>query len=310
MALHIENRIVDRTDNHPNKNFNNDLADFITIHETANPDAGASAHASWMYRDGGAPYSWHVTVDDSTTENGTPMVYQSFPWSSQCWHAGDGANGPGNTSSIGIELCVNNDLETFRTRVLDTAAELVAHLRKLGHGSQGIVQHKHWSGKNCPTRIIESDLWDSFLDRVATKEDGAKVTNDEIEALELSEEEQAYLESGFPFVSSTQQVQPVPQAPRQLQTKIPKQNTQGPVGLLHSPPSLIQGNRTLKKGAPELAATGSTGGLMALLNSVGVNIDIEVLIAVMVAVPPLLFAARRLVRDAIKTLQELRSSFS
>jgi hypothetical protein len=49
---------------------------------------------------------------------------------------------------------------------------------------------------------------------------------------------------------------------------------------------------------------------MALLNSVGVNIDIEILIAVMVAVPPLLFAARRLIRDGLNTLRELRSAFT
>ena len=65
----------------------------------------------------------------------------------------------------------------------------------------------------------------------------------------------------------------------------------------------------MKKGAPELATTGGTGGLMALLNSVGVDVNMEVMIAVMVAVPPLIFAARRLLRDAIRTLKELRTAF-
>ena len=77
MSLHIEQRIVERADNHPNVDFENGLADYITIHETANPNAGASAHASWLYRDGGAPYSWHVTVDESMLAR---WRWSEWPW--------------------------------------------------------------------------------------------------------------------------------------------------------------------------------------------------------------------------------------
>jgi len=294
MTLHIEQRLVQRIDNHPNKDFENGIAQYITIHETANPDAGSSAHAAYLFRDGGAPYSWHVTVDDSTTSEGDPMVYQSFPWSSQCWHAGDGANGPGNTSSIGIELCVNNNMDIFTERVMDTGAQLVAHLRSLGHGKLGIVPHQNWSGKNCPTRILENNLWDGFLKKMAQYE---KLNTEKL-AIETSEPD------GMMYVPQPIQAAPQQAAPQQA---TPKQ-TSTTFQQLPTTPAFIKGNRTLKKAAPEVAATGSTGGILALLNLIGIDVDIEVVIGVMIAIPPLLFAARRLIRDALSTIKELRDS--
>ena len=294
MTLHIEQRLVQRLDNHPNKDFENGLAAYITIHETANPNAGSSAHAAYLFREGGAPYSWHVTVDDSTTSEGDPMVYQSFPWSSQCWHAGDGANGPGNTSSIGIELCVNNNMDIFTERVMDTGAQLVAHLRSLGHGKLGIVPHQNWSGKNCPTRILENNLWDGFLKRVARYE---KLNTEKL-AIETSEPD------GMMYVPQPMNLSPIQLPPQRVTPKqIPTTFQQLP-----TTPAFIKPNRTLKKAGPEVAATGSTGGILALLNSVGIDVEMEVVIAVMIAIPPLLFAARRLIRDALSTIKELRDS--
>lgn len=147
--------------NHPNKRFANDFADYITIHETANTNAGANAlgHATWMMNAAG--YSWHVTVDDKA-------IWQSLEWYQQGWHAGDGANGPGNTTSIGIELCVAQGMDF--TKVRENAAWLVRHLLSLGHGKKGIVQHNHWSGKNCPTFIRREGIWQKFLDMCKEEE--------------------------------------------------------------------------------------------------------------------------------------------
>ena len=305
MTLHIEQRLVQRIDNHPNKDFENGLAAYISIHETANPNAGSSAHAAYLFREGGAPYSWHVTVDDSTTSEGDPMVYQSFPWSSQCWHAGDGANGPGNTSSIGIELCVNNDMDIFTDRVMDTGAQLVAHLRSLGHGKLGIVPHQNWSGKNCPTRILENNLWDGFLKRVARYEKLNTLSSIDTEKLAIETSEP----DGMMYVPQPMNLSPIQVPPQQVtpQQVTPKQM---PTAFQQLPttPAFIKPNRTLKKAGPEIAATGSTGGILALLNSVGIDVEMEVVIAVMIAIPPLLFAARRLIRDALRTIKELRDS--
>lgn len=272
--------MIQRTNNRPNLSFTDNIADYITIHETANlaKTAGAESHASWLFRDDGtgAGYSWHFTVDDQ------PVVYQSLEETEQGWHAGDGI-GPGNRESIGVELCICEGSDFEATR--EHAAELVAYLNSKGHGLRGTVQHEKWSGKNCPAIIREQGLWDSFLKRIA----------------HYSSKKEA------PWLPNTPKAEAAPPIERPVPTPPPLPPAPN---LQPSTPPLIQGARTLRKGAPELAATGSTGGLMALLNSVGVNIDIEILIAVMVAVPPLLFAARRLIRDGLNTLRELRSAFT
>lgn len=152
-----------RTDNRPNKPFAGGLAAFITIHQTGNPKPGADAeaHARWMARE--APYSWHATIDDRE-------VWRSLDWGEQGWHAGDGAGGPGNTTSIGLEICVNEDGDA--PAAIRNAAWLAARLRAEGHGREGIVQHNHWSGKDCPMQIrADHGGWERFLDQVARYEE-------------------------------------------------------------------------------------------------------------------------------------------
>ena len=52
------------------------------------------------------------------------------------------------------------------------AAWLTAGLRLDGHGYDGIVQHNHWSGKNCPALIrAEPGRWERFLEQVARFEE-------------------------------------------------------------------------------------------------------------------------------------------
>jgi len=135
---------------------------YITIHDTANQNPGANAlsHAQYLKGDSAAsrPVSWHFTVDDT-------HIVQHLPLSEVGWHAGDG-NGPGNSSSIGIEICENIDGD--RSKAEANAAELVAFLlRQYGLALSAVVQHNHWTGKNCP-HVIRSRPggWQGFLDAV------------------------------------------------------------------------------------------------------------------------------------------------
>ncbi|WML41246.1 N-acetylmuramoyl-L-alanine amidase [Neobacillus sp. OS1-2] len=77
---------------------------YITIHETDNPGAGAdaSAHARLQERGNDRTASWHLQIDDHE-------AIQSIPFNEIAWAAGDGRNGPGNQTSIHIEICVNAD---------------------------------------------------------------------------------------------------------------------------------------------------------------------------------------------------------
>ena len=149
--------------NNPNKNM--PAVDYITIHNTGNYEASATAkmHVDYQYNgSGGREASWHYTVDADS-------VWQSFDDRRMCWHAGDGA-GPGNTTSIGIEICVN-DKANF-ARACDNAAQLAAALlHRHGLTVDRVVQHNHWSGKNCPAEIrsgVWGVTWEQFLQAVRT----------------------------------------------------------------------------------------------------------------------------------------------
>lgn len=170
----IKHRLVTRPPedgpNRPGVDFENGIADYITVHETGNRTAQADAesHGRWLnkpynYDDpdmGGPAYMWHVTVDDDS-------IVQHLPWSEQGWHAGDGRNGVGNTRSIGIEMCVNSAGD-YEETLLNTA-ELICHLLEQGHGKKGIRQHNFFSSyrKNCPQRLRESNRWEEFLDLIS-----------------------------------------------------------------------------------------------------------------------------------------------
>lgn len=137
--------------------------EYITVHDTANTRKGADAlaHARYLKSDfaANAPVSWHFTVDDK-------QIVQHLPLDENGWHAGDGAEGPGNRTSIGVEICENADGD--RAKAEENAAELVGWLlEKFGLSIERVVQHHHWSGKNCP-RILRSRSggWEAFLKAV------------------------------------------------------------------------------------------------------------------------------------------------
>ena len=155
MAVSIIEQIIPSTNaNRPGGNY---TKSYITIHETGNQAAGAGAknHANWLSNGANGEIGYHYTVDDHE-------IYHHIPDSEKAWHAGDGGSGTGNLHSIGIELCVNADGDFEQTK--KNAAWLVAKLMEdysipIGN----VVQHNHWSGKNCPQTIRETGTWDAFL---------------------------------------------------------------------------------------------------------------------------------------------------
>jgi N-acetylmuramoyl-L-alanine amidase len=138
----------------------------ITIHDTDNPNPAANAkmHASYLKSDAAAnaPVSWHFTVDDKE-------IYQHLPLNEHGWHAGDGAKGDGNLTSIAIEICMNADGD--RQKAEWNAAWLVAKLWKDRGGRCALYQHNHWSGKNCPSVLRGRPRgWDEFWALVVAHE--------------------------------------------------------------------------------------------------------------------------------------------
>jgi len=156
MSIDIKQRLIpDGRANKPNLAMK---PMYLTVHNTDNTDAGATAEAHSRYLlngSGGAKKSWHYTVDDKS-------VYQHLRDNEQGWHAGDGT-GPGNALSIGIEVCMYAGID--EQAAWRNAAELLAILSsKYGIALERIMPHKHWSGKACPSRLLPH--WQQFMDMV------------------------------------------------------------------------------------------------------------------------------------------------
>jgi len=135
---------------------------YLTIHETANTGAGAdaAAHARLQANGNSRKASWHWTVDDHE-------AVRSYEHTAICWHAG---NSRGSAVSIAVEICVNSDGN--RAQAIRNAAALVAKIRRDENiPAANVVQHNHWSGKNCPTGLRDGVPmgWASFQALVRTE---------------------------------------------------------------------------------------------------------------------------------------------
>lgn len=72
------------------------------------------------------------------------------------------ANRGGNNNSIGMEVCINQNTDIYKT--WQRASKLTAYLMdKNNLGFDSIKQHHYFSGKNCPMTLRENDLYDHFL---------------------------------------------------------------------------------------------------------------------------------------------------
>lgn len=152
-------------------------ARYITIHSTANRGATALQHGRGMaagaFR-GRSKWNrtgyltWHFTVDDI-------QAIQSLPLNIQGEHADH--DGPGNTTSIGIEICEFRDAGR-QAAAIDRAARLTAYvMRQQGIPLDHVVPHYHWPQrhfrsyqKNCPRILMDQGRpgpkWDAFLRKV------------------------------------------------------------------------------------------------------------------------------------------------
>ncbi len=148
---------------------------YISLHDTANPNATALNHAAYLSRNSIAerlPVSWHFSVDDMN-------IVQHLPCDESGWHAGDGTNGPGNRRSIGVEICEFADINK-RCKAEENAARLAAYLAdKFSIPVEFIVQHHHWTGKDCP-RVLRARPggWANFIDAVKSKIGGNEMFKD------------------------------------------------------------------------------------------------------------------------------------
>ena len=149
---------------------------WITVHETAMTSVGHNAEflANLQYNTAyvspaGDPRqaSWHYQVDENA-------IYQSFPDSVACWHAGEKY---GNYYAIGIEMCVNSDGNYEGAMRND--AKLIAYLmHKYNLTMENVKRHFDFSGKECPSYMIRTNRWNEFLELVSREYIAMKYLSD------------------------------------------------------------------------------------------------------------------------------------
>jgi N-acetylmuramoyl-L-alanine amidase len=154
---------------------------FITIHSTDNTSRSADAlHNALAMKKGlrgrhnrTGFLTWHFTVDDHS-------IYQSLPTNETGEHAD--YEGPGNRSSIGIEMCVNRGNDIAST--IDRTARLTAKLmRQYDIPLDHVVPHMHWRRirysdgrdegfKQCPKILLDrgrlGPRWSAFIATVSS----------------------------------------------------------------------------------------------------------------------------------------------
>ncbi|GGC79257.1 hypothetical protein GCM10007216_07180 [Thalassobacillus devorans] len=153
MQLEIQSMLLPK--HHPCRPGHHMKPLYITVHTTGNRSRGANAmmHGNYLRNlDGSRLVSWHYTVDEK-------VVIKHLPDNESGWHAGDG-NGPGNRSSIGIEICEHEDGDF--EQAVGMAAQLIRLLQdKHNLPVSHVVPHQKWSGKICPRPLLPE--WNAFL---------------------------------------------------------------------------------------------------------------------------------------------------
>ena len=137
----------------------------ITVHNTAN-DASALNEINYMINNN-YDTSFHFAVDDVQAVQGLPLNRNG-------WHASDG-KGPGNMSTIAIEICYSKSGGSKFDKAEENAAELIAQLLKeRGWGIDRVKRHYDYAPdkKYCPHRTMDKG-WDRFLNMIQKKLNGS-----------------------------------------------------------------------------------------------------------------------------------------
>ena len=132
----------------------------VTIHNTggtANAETYTRAHATWPNANMN-DVRVHYYVDDVE-------AWQNLQENEVGWHAADGATGPGNNTTIAIEIPMCGSAIKNDAKAEDNGALLAAFLLdRYGLTTQHLYTHKHWyAKKQCPEYILPH--WDRFVER-------------------------------------------------------------------------------------------------------------------------------------------------
>ena len=132
---------------------------YVTIHNTADIQEAYGTNDAEQYTRATYPNQnmgdarVHYFIDETD-------CWQNLREDEVGWHAGDG-RGPGNETSLAIEIIMDGSGSTADTKAEDRGALLAAILlNRHNLGIDKLVTHQHWTGKYCPAYILPH--WDKF----------------------------------------------------------------------------------------------------------------------------------------------------
>lgn len=150
----------------PNRLLKNKKAEWITIHNT--PDINEAAGTNDAEQYARATYNGNmngVSVHYYIDETG---CWQILSEEEMGYHAADGKDGPGNTTSLAVEIIMDGSGNWYDTKAEDRGALLAAILlHRHGLGIDRLTTHNRWyQQKYCPQYILPH--WDRFREKVET----------------------------------------------------------------------------------------------------------------------------------------------
>ena len=159
----IENRILPPRENYLGE-ISRNTNTFITIHESSDGTGYAEDNRTLEYYEnrlrnppkGLEQIGCHFFVSDS-------HIVQFIPINVRTAHAG---TTEGN-NSIGIERLVNRFID-FPTAIANQAKLTATLMHMFNIPIENVVTHKHWSGKECPARLLAglNGGWEGFISQV------------------------------------------------------------------------------------------------------------------------------------------------
>lgn len=150
----------------PNRPLKNGRVEWITIHNTADineasgtNDAEQYARATFNGNMNGV--SVHYYIDETG-------CWQLLRENEMGYHAADGSTGPGNSTSLAIEIIMDGSGDSSDKGAEDRGAKLAAILLyRHGLGIDRLTTHNRWyPRKYCPCFILPH--WSSFRKKVGT----------------------------------------------------------------------------------------------------------------------------------------------
>ncbi len=168
--------IVTKLTNKTNyKTSNRTSIKYIVIHYTSNKGDTAKNNADYFARVH-VPASAHYFVDEHN-------IYQSVLDKDIAWHCGTKGKyycDCRNTTSIGVEICMNDKRGNVRQGSIDNSVGLVKHLmKKYNVPLKNVIRHYDVTHKNCPAPMVQDcTLWTWYKNKLVEQEDDI-VTQDQ-----------------------------------------------------------------------------------------------------------------------------------